>query len=184
MDHPLVGGCENTLPNRLKELAILKGTPINGCVIRLAHHYHAVRAAGVSMVELPALHAFAYSSLFLEKDRAAPAHTEEITANNRHTRGQINARLKANLPDPEIVNLTAASCMFNFLNRFNHCLEAELDPEVPAELVRTLEEAARPALRSCPHDNDWWSHCPVSRSVMRTISACAKMGPTYSPRRR
>lgn len=35
--------------------------------------------------------------------------------------------------------------MFNFLNRFNDCLEVELDAEVPAEVVQLLEGAVGPA---------------------------------------
>jgi uncharacterized peroxidase-related enzyme len=144
---PFVGAIarENALPNRLKELAILKVTLLNGCVFCLAHHYHAARAAGVSMDEMLALNVFEQGPLFSEQDRAALAYAEEITVNNRRMRRQVKERLKANLSDAEIVDLTLACCMFNFLNRFNHCLEVDLDAELPAELVQLLEEAAGPA---------------------------------------
>jgi uncharacterized peroxidase-related enzyme len=149
---PFVGAIarENALPNRLKELAILKVTMINGCVFCLAHHCHAARSAGVSMNEMLALNAFEQSPLFSEQDRAALAYAEEITVNNRRMRRQVKERLQANLRDAEIVDLTLACCMFNFLNRFNHCLEVELDAEVPAELVQLLEEAAGPAPETSP----------------------------------
>ena len=144
---PFVGAVsrENVLPLRLKELAILKVTLINGCKYCLAHHYHAARAAGVTMDEMLALNEFEQSALFSEQDRAALAYAEEITANNRHLRRQVKERLKTLLSDAEIVDLTVACCMFNFLNRFNHCLDVDLDADVPAPLVQLLEATPGPA---------------------------------------
>jgi uncharacterized peroxidase-related enzyme len=149
---PFVGAVsrEHALPLRLKELAILKVTLINGCRYCLAHHYHAARAAGVTMDEMLALGDVEQSELFTETDRAALAYAEEITVNNRHLRAAVKERLKAVLSDAAIVDLTLACCMFSFLNRFNHCLDVDLDADVPAELVELLELTPGPAERTAP----------------------------------
>ncbi len=138
---PFVGAIsrENVLPNRLKELAILRVTLINGCRYCLAHHYHAATAAGVTLQEMLALGEIEQSPLFSETDRAALAFAEEITVHPRTMRAAVKERLKAVLTDAEIVDLTLACCMFNFLNRFNHVLEIERDMDVPDALVRLLE---------------------------------------------
>ncbi|HUX85487.1 MAG TPA: carboxymuconolactone decarboxylase family protein [Chloroflexota bacterium] len=144
---PFVGavGRENALPNRIKELAILKVMLINGCQYCLSHHYQAAVAAGVSMEEMRALYDFEESPLFSEKDRAAFAYAEEITVNNRRMRPSVKDRLKAALTDAEIVDLTLACGVFNFLNRFMHCLEIGRDTDVPDELVQMLEATLGPA---------------------------------------
>lgn len=97
------------------------------------------RVAGATMAEMLALNEFEQSPLFSEKDRAAIAYAAEITANNRHMRRAVKERLKASLTDAEIVDLTLACCMFNFMNRFNDCLEIDLDTDIPDELVRLME---------------------------------------------
>lgn len=86
-----------------------------------------------------ALNAFEESPLFSELDRAAIAYAAEITANSRQMRPAVKARLKAQMSDPEIVDLTLACCLFNFMNRYSHCLEIDLDSDVPEELVRLME---------------------------------------------
>lgn len=103
------------------------------------------RAAGATMAELLALNDFEQSPLFSESDRAAIAYAAEITANNRDMRREVKDRLKASLTDAEIVDLTLACCMYNFMNRLNDSLEIDLDTDVPEELVRLLEATPGPA---------------------------------------
>ena len=97
------------------------------------------------MDEMLALNEFEHSAAFSDKDRAALAFAEEITFNNRHMRQQVKDRVKAHLSDAEIVDLTLACCMFNFMNRLNDCLAVDVDADVPDELVQLMEATPAPA---------------------------------------
>ena len=97
------------------------------------------------MDEMLALNEFEHSAAFSDKDRAALAFAEEITVNNRHMRQEVKDRVKAHLSDAELVDLTLACCIGNFMNRLNDCLGVDLDVELPDELVRLLEATPAPA---------------------------------------
>ena len=97
------------------------------------------------MDELLALNEFERSAVLSEKDRAALAFAEEVTVNNRHMRQEVKDRVAAHLSDAEIVDLTLACCIGNFMNRLNECLGVDMDTDLPDELVRLLEATPAPA---------------------------------------
>ena len=69
--------------------------------------------------------------MFDERDQAAIAWGDLVTRNEAHADPSALARLRRSFTEPEIVELTLAASLFNFLNRFNDTMWLEVDEGAP-----------------------------------------------------
>jgi len=68
---------------------------------------------------------------FDERDRAAIVWADRVTRNEAHADPEALARVREHFTDAELVELTLAASLFNFLNRFNDTMWLELDGGAP-----------------------------------------------------
>jgi hypothetical protein len=54
-----------------------------------------------------------------------------VTRNEAHADPAAWARLRGSFSEDQVVELTLAACLFNFLNRFNDTMWLELDDGAP-----------------------------------------------------
>ncbi len=113
------------LDPRLRELAYLRASEINGCNYCRSYHHAAARKAGLAERQVHDLEEFESSDSYDERQKAVIRFAEQVT---RHARAEaaLIGELKAFLSDRELVELTAAVALANFTNRINNTLDVEL----------------------------------------------------------
>jgi AhpD family alkylhydroperoxidase len=109
---------QGPLDHGLIEMINLRVSQINGCAFCLAMHAKGARAAGVSAEKLDTLAGWPLSPAFDEKERAALAWAEAVTA--LHDLPAMDAAfegLKAVFSDHEISDLTMVVAVMHAFNR-------------------------------------------------------------------
>ncbi|MGI8772713.1 MAG: carboxymuconolactone decarboxylase family protein [Acidobacteriaceae bacterium] len=128
-----------TLPTKLKELVIVRTSQMNACEYCLASHSLLAKKLGYSAEQIEALPHFEERTDFTEGEKAALRLAERLTRNERPLTEPELAELKRFFDEGEIVELMAASGLFNYFNRFNNLLAMEPTaaavPAVPRESV-------------------------------------------------
>ena len=117
-----------TLPTSLKELVIVRTSQMNGCEYCLASHSLLAKKLGYSDAQIAALPHFEDSESFTPREKTALRLAERLTRNERPLDDAELADLKAHFSEGEIVELMAASGLFNYFNRFNNLLAMEPTP--------------------------------------------------------
>ena len=113
------------LDGKLRELAYIKTSELNGCAYCLHHHQTTGKKVGLSDRQLAETAQFETSDAYDDLQRDVMRYAEEVT---RH----INAgaplleRLHAALSDREIVELAMTVGIANFTNRVTETLKLEL----------------------------------------------------------
>ena len=90
--------------------------------------------------------------MFDERERVAIAWADRVTRNEAHADAALWDRVRATFDAAEVVELTLAACLFNFLNRFNDTMWLELDEgappnarlSIPPEAFRRYADAMYP----------------------------------------
>lgn len=132
-----------TLPTALKELAIVRTSQMNNCEYCLASHSLLAKKLGYSDAQIAELPHFETSSSFSEREKAALRLAERLTLNQGPLSEAEVAALKQHFTEGEIVELMAASGLFNYFNRFNNLLAME--PTSPGSGVETPVADPAPA---------------------------------------
>ena len=114
-----------TLPTSLKELVIVRTSQMNNCEYCLASHSLLARKLGYNDAQIAALPRFETSDSFNDREKAALRLAERLTRNERPLDDTELAALKQHFTEGEIVELMAASGLFNYFNRFNNLLAME-----------------------------------------------------------
>jgi uncharacterized peroxidase-related enzyme len=114
-----------TLPTSLKELVIVRTSQMNRCEYCLASHCLLAKKLGYSDAQIAALPDFESSDSFTSKEKAALRLAERLTRNERPLDDAEVAGLRSHFSEGEIVELMAASGLFNYFNRFNNLLAME-----------------------------------------------------------
>jgi uncharacterized peroxidase-related enzyme len=114
-----------TLPTALKELVIVRTSQMNKCEYCLASHSLLAKKLGYNDAQIAALPRFENSESFKPREKAALRLAERITRNERALDEAELAELKVHFTEGEIVELMAASGLFNYFNRFNNLLAME-----------------------------------------------------------
>ena len=117
-----------TLPTALKELVIVRTSQMNHCEYCLASHSLLAKKLGYSDAQIATLPRFESSDAFTPREKAALRLTERLTRNERPLDAAELAELKVHFTEGEIVELMAASGLFNYFNRFNNLLAMEPTP--------------------------------------------------------
>lgn len=131
-----------TLPTSLKELVIVHTSQMNNCEYCLASHSLLARKLGYSDEQIADLPHFATSERFNAQEKSALRLAERLTRNEGPLDEAEIADLRQHFTEGEIVELMAASGLFNYFNRFNNLLAME--PTQPgAGLEPESAQAAR-----------------------------------------
>lgn len=116
---------KSSLAPKLRELAFLRASAINGCDYCVHYHSRAAKLAGLSYEQVADIAKPDAEGEFtdLERDviRFADAVTRDLRANDA-----LMSRLKASLDDRQLVELTATVALANFTNRVNVALAIDL----------------------------------------------------------
>jgi alkylhydroperoxidase family enzyme len=81
--------------------------------------------AGVTEAKIRAVEQAATSPLFDDLERAALAYAEAMTITGRRVSDELFGRLRENLSEAQVVELTAAVALENFRSKFNVALGIE-----------------------------------------------------------
>jgi len=114
-----------TLPTSLKELVIVRTSQMNNCEYCLASHSLLAKKLGYSEAQIAALPHFDSSDEFTPREKSALRLAERLTRNERPLADEELRDLKAHFTEGEIIELMAASGLFNYFNRFNNLLAME-----------------------------------------------------------
>jgi uncharacterized peroxidase-related enzyme len=114
-----------TLPTALKELVIVRTSQMNNCEYCLASHSLLAKKLGYDDAQIAALPHFESSDSFTAREKTALRLAERLTRNERALDEAELGELKVHFTEGEIVELMAASGLFNYFNRFNNLLAME-----------------------------------------------------------
>jgi uncharacterized peroxidase-related enzyme len=117
-----------TLPTALKELVIVRTSQMNNCEYCLASHSLLAKKLGYSDAQIADLAHFESSDTFNPREKAALRLAERLTRNERPLDEAELADLRLHFTEGEVVELMAASGLFNYFNRFNNLLAMEPTP--------------------------------------------------------
>jgi len=114
-----IGGYLKNSPvgHNLLELVFFRISQLNGCAYCLDMHSKELRAAGEDEQRLYGLSAWKETPYFTEKERAALAWAEGLTA--CHADDKLYAEVKSAFSDQELIDLTIAITTINTWNRLN-----------------------------------------------------------------
>ena len=143
------------LPIRIKALAILKTSMLNGCAYCVGHNTALGRSIGFTDQQIEALEGDYRSGCFTPAEVAAIAWAEYLTERTYRAHPEAMPELKKHFNHAQIVEITMVSGFFNFWNRFTDSLQVELEPEHMVGRIRnsrTIDpEDYLAFMRDC-----WW----------------------------
>ncbi|MVM34132.1 carboxymuconolactone decarboxylase family protein [Spirosoma sp. HMF4905] len=102
----------------LQNLIYFRVSQINSCAYCLDMHYKDARAKGETEQRLYGLSAWRESPYYTDRERAAFAWAEAVTA--CHVPDDVYSQAKGQFSDEELIDLTLAVTTINTWNRFNH----------------------------------------------------------------
>jgi AhpD family alkylhydroperoxidase len=108
---------KSILGSELVDLVDFRVSQINQCAYCLDMHYKEARAKGVTEQRLYGLSAWREAPYYTERERAAFAWAEAITA--AHVPDDVYNEVKAQFSDAEVIDLTLVVTTINTWNRIN-----------------------------------------------------------------
>jgi uncharacterized peroxidase-related enzyme len=113
------------LDGKLRELAYIKTSQLNGCKYCLHHHHALGKKAGLNDEQIADTEDFENSSAYTDLEKDVMRYAEEVT---RHidVSDSLFARLKQQLGDRELVELAMTVGIANLTNRVTETLRMEL----------------------------------------------------------
>jgi len=116
---------KGTLDPKLRELAYLKTSLINGCAYCAEGHKGPARRAGVTEQQIQDV-GNSESAAFSDLEKLVLRYAEELTRTVR-TSDDVMNDLKKSLSEADIVELNVTVGMANLTNRFNMSMMTDLD---------------------------------------------------------
>ncbi|TVQ33973.1 MAG: carboxymuconolactone decarboxylase family protein [Wenzhouxiangella sp.] len=108
-----------------------------GCQYCQAHSLVAAGISGIDQAKIEAVWEYQASPLYSEAERAALDFALAAGSVPNAVDEQVMSRLKTHWTDEQIIELTAAICLYGFLNRWNDTLATDLEP-IPQALAKKL----------------------------------------------
>ncbi len=108
---------KSPVEQHLRELVEFRVSQINGCAYCLDMHAKELRAHGETEQRLYALNAWRETPFFTDRERAALAWGEAVTA--CHVPDEVYLKVKEHFTEEELVDLTLSISYINTWNRFN-----------------------------------------------------------------
>ena len=122
---------------RIKALAILKTSMLNGCNYCVGHNTQLGRAVGFSNDQIEALEGdYLGSDQFAADEKAAIAWAECLTLMTYRKKPEVMEELKKHFTNEQIVEITMVSGFFNFWNRFTDGLQVDIEAKEQVGLIR------------------------------------------------
>jgi AhpD family alkylhydroperoxidase len=106
----------------LRSLITVRVSQINWCRFCVDLNSATLLARGAGPAKLEALEAWRDSALFTERERVALDYAEAVTRSDRQVDDELMARLKAELDDDEVIELTGLIAFQNMSSKFNAAL--------------------------------------------------------------
>jgi uncharacterized peroxidase-related enzyme len=114
------------LDAKLRELAYLKTSNINGCPYCANAHVKGGLKAGVTEQQIQEIDSYESSSAFSPVEKAVLHYADELTRTAK-TSDAVMQELKKYLSEPQIVDLNLTVGVANLTNRFNMSLGTDPD---------------------------------------------------------
>jgi AhpD family alkylhydroperoxidase len=125
---------KNSLEPSLRDLVNIRASQINGCAFCLDMHVKEAKIHGERELRLYHVSIWRESQLFTEKERAALEWTEAVTELTGHgIADEVFQRVREQLSEKEISDLTFVIGMINFWNRLNVSF-----PTVPGSMDKMM----------------------------------------------
>ncbi len=140
----LIDSKDRALPPRFRELGITRAGFAAGSQFVFSQHSKACRAAGISEAQIADIPAWASSERFDAADRAVLAYTDELVLADGRVQDATFARLKAQLVDEAILELTFIVCSYRLHATMCRALRLEYD-DVPERITEIPAPAQRAA---------------------------------------
>jgi alkylhydroperoxidase family enzyme len=118
---------ESRTPRALREIMILRTAQIARSEYEWAHHLAMARKAGVREGQIGELASWRASKHFDDRERAALALTEAVTACD--VTDEVHAEVKRHFGDAEYVELCLTAAAYAMVSRMLDALRVELDPD-------------------------------------------------------
>ncbi|MDA1089298.1 MAG: carboxymuconolactone decarboxylase family protein [Proteobacteria bacterium] len=131
-------GAGSILTAKIKEMAVIKTSKINGCVYCYAHNTSLGRAAGISDEQVMVIDGDDYmsSDLLSPREKAAVLWADHVTRNTVRDHPEVRAQVRDHFNDAEMVELTLISGMFNMFNRFMDCMGVPMDTQKDIDSIQ------------------------------------------------
>jgi len=113
---------KSSLQPELVELVLFRVSQINKCAYCLDMHYKDARAKGESEQRLYGLSAWEDAPYYTERERAAFAWAEAVTAAT-HIPDTLHAEIQKHFTEQEVIDLTLTITTINTWNRINHAFQ-------------------------------------------------------------
>ncbi|MCZ7563233.1 MAG: carboxymuconolactone decarboxylase family protein [Burkholderiales bacterium] len=117
---------QGELPERARELAIMRIAVLNGADYEFRAHVPFALAAGLDHTQLEALKAGETPAGLTAADRAVLAYTDAMTRSVR-VPDDVFAAVRATFPERQLVELTATVGGYNLVSRFLEALQVDHD---------------------------------------------------------
>jgi uncharacterized peroxidase-related enzyme len=130
-------GVETVLDGRLRELAIVRTSQLNGCNYCATHNRSLGLATGLTEGQLDVLDEDYWDSgRFTERELLAIEWAEHVTLNTAKQATDLYGRMQDAFTSQEIVELTLVTAMFNMVNRVNESLHVELEDQATVDRIK------------------------------------------------
>ena len=116
---------KSALDPKLRELAFLRVSAINGCEYCVHYHRMAAKSAGWTDADLAGIAGVSFGNGFDDLSRDVIRFADQVTKTCRAD-DAVMARLKAKLSERELVELAATVALASYSNRFNMALSIDL----------------------------------------------------------
>jgi AhpD family alkylhydroperoxidase len=133
------------LEHSLLELVKTRASQINGCAFCLDMHTQDARVAGETEQRLYALPAWRETPFYTERERAALAWAEAVTALDGHVPDAVYDEVRPHFTDKELADLTWAVVAINGWNRLAisfRTVPGTYKPHLRAQMVAAVTGAA------------------------------------------
>lgn len=123
----VISGPARRLDPRLRELGLLRAGFALGSQFVFSQHCKAARAVGLPEGQIEAVPAWGSSGVFSEGERAVLSYTDELVLAHGRVQDATFERLRGQLSDEEILELTYAVCTYGLHATISRALRLEYD---------------------------------------------------------
>jgi uncharacterized peroxidase-related enzyme len=113
------------LPHKLRELAYLKASQVNGCAYCVHYHRALCKKAGLSDRQVDEVGQYESSDAYNDLERNVLRFAEGVTRSVQSDDSLV-ARLREQLSEQELMELAVTVALANFTNRVNVSLKIDL----------------------------------------------------------
>lgn len=118
---------DESLPEKIKELAILSTSKTNECYYCVTHHTAAGKKTGLTQAQINGISDYQDSNLFTDEEEIVIEYAHLVTKDAHAVSEELLSKLKTFYSDQQIVLLTLIIGLYQIFNKFNCALGVELE---------------------------------------------------------